>query len=94
MLKDLLLPHWRECQAECKVSFLTIFKIHTICAIWPKSMRNILLSEREGVGGRLQLVDNDIPISQTCVQLLEKPCPMMLVVFKILIDGDKSWHFL
>ena len=53
-------------------------------------MRNILLSEREGVGGRLQLVDNDIPISQTCIQLLEKPYPMMLVVFKILgLSGEK-----
>ena len=57
-------------------------------------MRNILLSEREGVGGRLQLVDNDIPISQTCVQLLEKPCPMMLVVFKILrLSGEKLAFF-
>ena len=60
--------------------------MHTICA---KNMRNILLSEREGYGGRLQLVNNDTLIPQTCDEILEKPCPMMLVVSKIL---GLSWR--
>ena len=66
-------------------------------------MRNILLSEREGYGGWLQLVDNDTsspklvtmtPIPQSCDEILEKPCPMMLVVFKILgLTGIKVGIF-
>ena len=61
-MKDLLLPHWRACQAECKVTILLEYTIF-FCN-FAKSVRNILLSERKGNGGRLQLVDNDILIPQ------------------------------